>query len=202
MGRRLLVGLIVLGLWVGTAQADTIYSFEPAINLNAATNTTNTTASPFLGWEICSSADGNPDTYCGVFGDGTMSFTVTPLAGYTLDVTGFAFDERNWTSIGPTAYAVYTSVDGFASPILSGVLAPEASSYSHHATSLSFLGLSAFEARIVTTGEPTGGWIGVWAVDNVTLSADTATTVPEPASLLLLGTGLAGLVRVARRRRQ
>jgi len=202
MGRRLLVGLIVLGSWVGTAQADTIYSFEPAITWDATTNTANTTASMFLGWELCSSSGGNPDTYCAVFGNGTMSFTVTPLAGYTLDVTGFAFDERNWTALGPTAYAVYTSVDGFASPILSGVLAPEASGYSHHATSLSYVGLSAFELRIVTSGEPIGGAIGAWAVDNVTLSAVTAAPVPEPASLLLLGTGLAGLVRVARRRRQ
>jgi hypothetical protein len=38
-----------------------------------------------------------------------------------------------------------------------------------------------------------------WIMDNVTFDAPIATSVPEPASLLLMGSGMVGLI--ARRRR-
>ncbi len=58
---------------------------------------------------------------------------------------------------------------------------------------LTFLGLAAMNAGFGTVRVN---------FDDFWLKADEFTPIPEPASLLLLATGLAGLVRVARRRRQ
>ena len=84
-----------------------------------------------------------------------MWFTVTPLAGYTLTVTGLVFDERNEWLFGPTAFEVLTSADGVTNPIVSGTLAPMAAGFSRHSTALSLSSLSGpFEVRIVADGEP------------------------------------------------
>jgi hypothetical protein len=129
-----------------------------------------------------------------------MSFTVTALAGYTLSVTGLSFDERNLFDLGPDAFEVFTSADGFTSAVLSGLLLPDAATFTNHSTALAFSGLvSPFEVRIVSSGG-LGPDIGsTWLLDNITLSARAV--VPEPAMLLLVVTGL-GLVTARRQFRK
>jgi len=207
------VGVFCFALLLTTqrdASADTIYTFDSFPDRTPTVSTANTIASEFLGAEIgvAYGAETSTTAYWGVFGDGTMSFTVAPAAGYSLTVTGFSFDEMNGWLFGPSSFAVFTSFDAFTSPILAGMLMPAAPSFSHHAVPLLFSGLTGtFEVRIVATGEPppvdgTQALSG-WFVDNVALNAvaSPAHPVPEPASLTLVLGGLAGALSRCKRRR-
>jgi hypothetical protein len=200
--RNALLGTLVLvaPLMIGSrAEATTIYTFA-GLNTTASTTTPNATASAlgFSSLAVCTSSAGNPQPSCGGFGSSTASFSVAPLPGYVLNVTGFSFDENNTGTLGPTAFGVFTSADGFASPILSGALAPSAPTFTTHATALAFVNLStALEVRIVSTGgpAPTAGQTA-WLLDNVTLIAEAVPArVPEPASGLLLFAGAAAALR-------
>jgi PEP-CTERM motif len=186
------------------AEATTIYAFD-GLSPSPTTTTANASSSSFHFASVspvgptCISAIGNPGPSCGAFGDSTDSFTVTPFAGSSLSVTGFSFDERNVDVFGPTSFSVFTSADGFTSAILSGALGASAVSFTNHSTSLALFGLTGpFEVRIVATGRGNNFPQSAWLLDNVTLTAEA---VPEPASLVLLGTGLAAVARRQRKPR-
>jgi hypothetical protein len=188
----------VLGLLASTAEATTIYDFNQAERFQPSTTTPNATSSDFQfdGPTLCGDL-------CGGFGNFSAQFSVTANAGYALDVTGFSFDEVNPTGRGPTRFDVLTSADGFASPILSGSLAPGATTLTNHAISLALSGLTdPLIVRIVASGNDPSMGTGDWLLDNVTLTATAvplAAPVPEPTSMVLLGTGLLGAI-VQRRR--
>jgi hypothetical protein len=199
--------VLLAGLtFASTAEAVTIYSFDGFV-FTPSTTTANTTASNFSftsaeGLTLCW-ASPYPDAACGGFGSAVGEFTVAPLAGYRLAITGLSFDERNAGDVGPTAFHVLTSADGFTSPIVSGALAQNALVFTHHAVSLSLFNLAdPFVVRLVSTGRD-GLPMSAWLLDNVTLNVEAvpiATAVPEPTTLLLLGTGLSFAARRLRRR--
>jgi len=196
--------VVALGLLANTAEATTIYDFNASdfnTKFQPSTTTSNATSSDI---QFNSPRGVGCGTWCGGYGSFSVEFSVAANAGYALDVTGFSFDEWNSSSFGPTRFDVFTSADGFASPILSGLLPPNASGFSNHATSLALSGLtSPLIVRIVASGQDNSGAVSVWVLDNVTLNATAvplAAPVPEPTSMVLLGTGLLGAVAARRPR--
>lgn len=207
MAAGLGTAILLVGLtFASTAEATTIYSFDGFV-FTPSTITANTTASNFSftsadGVTQCSTF-GYPNVACGAFGSAIGEFTIAPLAGYSLTITGLSFDERNVGGVGPTAFHVLTSADGFTSPIVSGALAQGAPVFTNHAVSLSLFNMAdPFVVRLVATGRD-GYPMSTWFLDNVTLNVEArpvATAVPEPTTLLLLGAGI-GFVGTRRRRR-
>jgi hypothetical protein len=179
------------------AEATTIYAFDN-FSLAATTTTANADSSPvdFLNGDSC--AAGPQLSTCGYYANFTTEFTVTPHAGYALDITGFSFHEWNGSSFGPARFDVFTSADAFTTSILGGTLPPNpnAFAFTSHATSLSLFGIDTpFTIRIVSSGHPGGGVESLWYLDNIRLDVEAVpvtTAVPEPATLLLLGSGLLG----------
>lgn len=89
-----------------------------AIVLNNAVSTTYAGASG--AWNAAAAARvGAYNPAAG--GSAYFEFTLTPEAGKYLVVTGVAFGSRR-TSTGPQAYAFYTSVDNYTTPVASGAL--------------------------------------------------------------------------------
>lgn len=64
--------------------------------------------------------------------------------------------------------------------------------------------LSLFEANSFTLHFETPAWISAWVSGTVTSMSTTANVpgVPEPTTMLLFGTGIAGLAAVGRRRKK
>ena len=211
---RLLLLLIITGATGAALHASTVaYGFDGA-GQSPTISAPGTTASDFMNWGICSSANGNPGGYCGTFdnfgtpGTNYMFFTVTPDAGLELNLLSFSFDEINPTSAGPTGFDIFTSADGFTTAILGGALSPSASSFTNHSVSLTgaeFQGLTGpLTVRISGYGgPPPTSTQGVWRLDNVTLNLTTsAATAPAPEPALWAPTAalLAAMLAVARRR--
>ncbi|MGH9331233.1 MAG: PEP-CTERM sorting domain-containing protein, partial [Vicinamibacterales bacterium] len=151
------------------------------------------------GWTIGAAADMN-DYY---------GFTITPAPGFVMDLTDLDFSERA-SSTGPTQFDVRSSLDSFASPIFSGATTIDANSRRQFDLTAAFQDLTvpvtfrifAFQSsasagtwRLGVSGEPTAA-----VPANLQLVGDL-TAVPEPTTLLLLGSGLAALATWRRRRK-
>ncbi len=216
--RLLLVGTFIVLLGTsGTAFGDVLlYDFATGAFVNpvpASSVPANTTASNLTGIAGIQGLIGNPGpsggplNNFGLSGTNFVPFTITPNAGFALNVLAFSFDERNLTANGPTGFDVYTSVNGFATSILGGALAPNAASFTNHSVALGtapFLGITGpLTVHISGFGGPAPGTTqGLWLLDNITLTVDAApiTAVPEPSTLNLHVIGAVGLLRYGWRR--
>jgi hypothetical protein len=142
------------------------------------------------------------DGACGGFGSSTLSFTVSAQAGWQFDINSFVFQGLGpQASSGPTGYAVYSSLDGFASALIAGSLVGQvaAQRYDYDA-GLTVQGLTGpLELRLVSTGRD-GLPASAWLLDNLRLdvSLQRIGTVPEPGSVALVAVALLG-VAAARR---
>jgi len=208
----ILVAASVPLLWgAGTAFGDSLlYDFASGAFVNpvpASVVPANTTASSLSGVGGIQGGTGTPPpsggpvNNSGPSGTHYVSFTVTPNAGFSLDVLALSFDERNLTAVGPTGFDVYTSVDGFTSSILGGALAQSATGFTNHSVALSgpYSAISGpFTVRISGFGGPASAPQGIWLLDNIAL---TVTAVPEPPTLALLAICAVGLMRRRHSRR-
>ncbi len=140
---------------------------------------------------------------CGGFGSSVANFTVQAQAGYSFDVQGFSFESYvPDAAYGPTAWAVYTSLDGFGQALISGNFANLAvGAQQFHAAGLAAQNLTGpLEVRIVSSGRD-GLPAAAWLLDNVRLdiTVNTLQAVPEPGSAALV---LAALLAGAALRRR
>jgi DNA/RNA endonuclease G (NUC1) len=120
-------------------------------------------------------------------GSAYFQFTLTPVAGKQLAVSGVSFGSRS-TSTGPQAYALFTSLDGFAAPIATGTLAN---------TSVWVLQAPAFPPvtgpvgaaitfRIYAyngAGNASAGTAN-WRIDDLKVTAATVTPPPAPPAVV------------------
>lgn len=131
------------------------------------------------------------------------AFTVTADSGFQFDLSNITLDEFR-EDFGPMMFQLWS--DG---SLVGSAMSTSYPSTTSHDVALSGTDLTNLEIRIYAWdssggNNPSKVPLQDWFVDNVILNgtveaAASTAVVPEPVSILLLGTGLAGLV--VRRRR-
>jgi len=215
---RTFAAAAVLVITAGTASADVITSWvnfgQPGDQAFSpvGTEAANVTGSVLTrGSGITATGAGNSISANGwddLSADDYFTFGFTVDAGYSVDLDTLWFGSRSSGS-GPGFLSVYTSLDGFTTPVYS--FAQVGTSFNNNIADLSSLtGLTgSVEFRILADNgtSASGGTIGSGGTfrlgdhfdgSDFTEFRFEGTVVPAPASAALLGLG--GLVAVRRRR--
>lgn len=154
---------------------------------------------------LCWNLDlGNTNNFaCGGFGSSVTNFTVSAQAGYRFDVNSLTFEGYGVGDYGPTNYAVYTSLDGFASALISGSLGGQVplGQYFYNAGFTANDLTGPLEVRIVSSGRD-GLPASAWLLDNIRLdvTVEALNAVPEPGTAALVAAAMLAGVGVTRRR--
>ena len=112
-------------------------------------------------------------------GSAYFEFTLTPNAGKSLQATGLSFGTRS-TSTGPQAYAVFSSLDSFTTPIASGAINPNSSWNLFTPSMTSVTGTDGIPVTFRIYGYGGAGSAGAntanWRIDDVKLTIATLAT--------------------------
>jgi len=130
----------------------------------------------------------------GANGSAYFEFTLTPLSGRRLVASGFTFGSRR-TGSGPQAYALYTSVDNYTTPVSTGAFTVDTN---WHLNTASFTTVTGAISTPITfrlygygnTGStsPSSGTAN-WRIDDLALTvavqtAPVITSSPSPQSVV------------------
>ncbi|HTT57235.1 MAG TPA: ExeM/NucH family extracellular endonuclease [Opitutaceae bacterium] len=122
----------------------------------------------------------------GANGSAYFEFTLTPDYNKQLTVTGLSFGSRS-TGTGPQAFAVFTSLDGFTTPIVSGALA-NTSTWALQTPTIAPLTTDTgaeITFRIFGyngAGSPASGTAN-WRIDDLAVTLTTAVGTPVPPAV-------------------
>ena len=153
----------------------------PVVSYQGLTFTSN---SPFMGlWGDSPNGNGTPALIAG-YGSSTNGVTITPTGGGAFDLDNFDMS-ISW-------------YDG-SSSLLVNVLATLFGGGTESEQITLGQGIQQYDLNLdnVTSVSVSGDPNGYWLMDNVNSNAGVT---PEPGSLLLLGTGIAGLAAAIRRK--
>ncbi len=119
-------------------------------------------------------------------GSAYFEFTFTPPAGRQFAASAISFGNRS-TGTGPKAFALFTSLDGYATPIASGTITADSA---WRLLAPAFSGVTSAAGTPITfrlfgyngTGNPSANTAN-WRIDDVKLTAGLVALPPVPPSI-------------------
>ena len=174
-----IVAVLVVGLL-----ATPLSARAASIVVNGGFETNDLTGWSCVNADLCSTGAFDPNTGLFAFqgydntGFGTLSQVLPTVAGAT-----YAFDFYSRAYNADLGNILRYQIDG-------GAIQTVTTTTAHALTSTSFI--AAGPATTISFLFETDDGTGIWVIDDVFVEQRSAAAVPEPASLTLLGLGLAG----------
>lgn len=224
---RIAVGFILLTSSISAQTTLLQYSFTSQSLSPTSSPVANVTGGDFSSNDSGSTSNSSPVSqgYTGASGSyyfsdnnwtgtspGTnyFSFTITPESGYSVSISAVTFGYKQSSTSGATSFSIYSSKDGYAASLASGILdtiyattgGTQGNNWGLASASVTLTFTSATTIRIYANGA-SSGTPTLRGDDFIISGSVSASPVPEPATYALFGgltvLGLASVRRIRSR---